>query len=103
MPKSFSIMFYNTENFYDFVDDPLTLDDEYTLGGFREWTSERFENKVSNLTNVIKDIVKPELPDVIGLAEIENRSVIMNILDNLKESGVNQYNLNIMTVLMREV
>lgn len=92
MPKSFSIMFYNTENFYDFVDDPLTLDDEYTLGGFREWTSERFENKVSNLTNVIKDIVKPELPDVIGLAEIENRSVIMNILDNLKESGVNQYN-----------
>ncbi len=40
MPTPFSFMFYNTENFYDIVDDPLTLDNDYTPEGFREWTAE---------------------------------------------------------------
>src|SRR5690554_1886097 len=91
MPESFSFMFYNTENFYDTVNDPLTLDDDFTPEGFREWTAERFDDKVTKLTKVIKDIVKPELPDVIGLAEIENKTVMMSILDNLRENGIKQY------------
>ena len=91
MPTPFSFMFYNTENFYDIVDDPLTLDDDYTPEGFREWTAERFNDKVIKLTKVIKDIVKPELPDVIGLAEIENKTVMMSILDDLHENGMKQY------------
>lgn len=91
MPTPFSFMFYNTENFYDIVDDPLTLDDDFTPEGFREWTAERFNSKVMKLTKVIKDIVKPELPDVIGLAEIENKTVMMSILDNLSENGMKQY------------
>ena len=45
-----SFMFYNTENFYDIVDDPLTLDDDFTPKGFREWTAERFNRKVMKLT-----------------------------------------------------
>ena len=84
-------MFYNTENFYDIVDDPLTLDDDFTPKGFREWTAERFNRKVMKLTKVIKDIVKPGMPDVIGLAEIENKTVMMSILDNLSENGMKQY------------
>ncbi len=91
MSLPFAFMFYNTENFYDIEDDPLTLDDDYTPDGFREWTAERFNNKVVKLTKVIKDIVNPELPDVIGLAEIENKSVMMSIIDKLREDGINQY------------
>lgn len=91
MSTSFSFMFYNTENFYDIVDDPLTLDDDFTPKGFREWTAERFNRKVMKLTKVIKDIVKPGMPDVIGLAEIENKTVMMSILDNLSENGMKQY------------
>lgn len=91
MSLPFAFMFYNTENFYDIEDDPLTLDDDYTPDGFREWTAERFNNKVVKLTKVIKDILNPELPDVIGLAEIENKSVMMSIIDKLREDGINQY------------
>lgn len=91
MSLPFAFMFYNTENFYDIEDDPLTLDDDYTPDGFREWTAERFNNKVVKLTKVIRDIVNPELPDVIGLAEIENKSVMMSIIDKLREDGINQY------------
>ena len=43
------------------------------------------------LTKVIKDIVKPELPDVIGLAEIENKSVMMSIIDDLRQNGMKHY------------
>src|SRR5690554_5364904 len=91
MSLPLAFMFYNTENFYDIEDDPLTLDDDYTPDGFREWTAERFNNKVVKLTKVIRDIVNPELPDVIGLAEIENKSVMMSIIDKLREDGINQY------------
>lgn len=91
MPTPFAFMFYNTENFYDTVDNPLTLDDDYTPDGFREWTAERFNNKVMKLTKVIKDIVKPQLPDVIGLAEIENKTVLMSIIDDLRNNGMKQY------------
>ncbi len=84
-------MFYNTENFYDTVDDPNTMDDDFTPGGYRKWTQERFGDKVYKLTKVIRDIVKPEVPDIIGLAEIENKSVMVNIMDTLHQNGMSQY------------
>lgn len=34
MPHPFSFVFYNTENFYDTIDDPLTMDEDYTPNGF---------------------------------------------------------------------
>ena len=39
---------------------------------------------------MIKDIVSRNT-DVIGLAEIENKTVMMSILDNLSENGMKQY------------
>jgi len=51
MTKPFSLMFYNTENFYDTVDDPHTMDDDFTPDGFRKWTDRRFNDKVEKLTN----------------------------------------------------
>lgn len=91
MHSTLNFMFYNTENFYDTVDDPLTLDDDFTPKGFREWTVERFKSKVNKLTKVIKDIVKPDLPDIIGLAEVENKTVMMSIIDNLRQHKLKQY------------
>lgn len=84
-------MFYNTENFYDTVDDPQVLDDAFTPHGFYKWTEERFNDKVEKLTNVIRDIVKPSLPDIIGLAEIENKTVMMAIVDGLRQKGMSNY------------
>lgn len=44
MFQPFSLMFYNTGNFYDTVDDPLTMDDDFTPDGFRKWTEKRFND-----------------------------------------------------------
>ena len=71
MPTLFSFMFYNTENFYDTLDDPDTMDSEFTPEGRLRWDEKKFNDKVDKLTFVIQDIVKPEIPDIIGLAEIE--------------------------------
>ncbi len=91
MQSLFSLMFYNTENFYDTVDDPATIDDDFTPRGQHKWTEKRFNDKVEKLTNVIRDIVKPSLPDIIGLAEIENKTVMMAIVDELHRQGIRHY------------
>lgn len=91
MPNLFSFMFYNTENFYDTVDDPATMDDEFTPHGRFKWTEKRFNEKVDKLTNVIGDIVNPHIPDIIGLAEIENKTVMMAIVDALHQKGMTHY------------
>ena len=91
MPIPFSFMFYNTENFYDIVDDPLTMDDDFTPEGYNKWTEKRFNDKVEKLTKVVKEIVKPAYPDIIGLAEIENKSVMESILAGMQMQGMKQY------------
>lgn len=91
MAIPFSFMFYNTENFYDIIDDPMTMDDAFTPAGANGWTKERFNDKVAKLTKVIRDIRQPDIPDIIGLAEIENQYVIDSLLVEMRRQGVTQY------------
>ncbi len=91
MHQPFSLMFYNTENFYDTVDDPETMDDEFTPNGFRKWSEKRYNDKVEKLTKVISTIVRPDKPDIISLAEIENKTVMESILDEVRRQGMEGY------------
>lgn len=91
MAIPFSFMFYNTENFYDILDDPHTMDDAFTPDGTNKWNKERFNDKVTKLTKVIRDICQPRIPDIIGLAEIENQNVIKSLLVEMKQQGITQY------------
>jgi len=74
-PTTLTVMFYNTENLFDIVDDPRTADDEFTPAGKKEWTQERYEKKLEDLAKVISEMLPKGLPDLIGLCEVENRSV----------------------------
>lgn len=91
MATPFSFMFYNTENFYDIEDDPFTMDDEFTPKGASRWTRERFNDKVIKFTKVIREIRQPAIPDIIGMAEIENKSVMNSILDEMRRQGISRY------------
>lgn len=91
MSETFSFMFYNTENFYDTIDDPEIMDSDFTPNGELNWDEDRFNDKLNKLTFVIQDILKPETPDIIGLAEIENKTVMMSIIDDLHSKGMKQY------------
>jgi endonuclease/exonuclease/phosphatase family metal-dependent hydrolase len=57
-------------------------DDEYTPGGVRNWTIERYEKKLDDLSRVIMSIPEKELPAIIGLTEVENRKVLADLADN---------------------
>lgn len=91
MSTPFSLMWYNTENFYDTVDDPNTMDDDFTPNGSMHWTQDKFDDKLGKITSIIRHIVEPLVPDIIGLAEIENKTVMMAIVDKLSEEGMSHY------------
>jgi predicted extracellular nuclease len=73
--KELTVMFYNVENLFDTADDPLTDDEEFTPGGKNAWTKERYSKKVGDLAKVIAS-VDAELPEIVGLCEVENRMVV---------------------------
>ena len=75
-------MFWNVENAFDTFEDPLKNDDEFTPGAVRHWTWSRFEAKRDGLaqTIVAAGDVWGELPALVGLAEVENRLVVSQLV-----------------------
>ena len=78
-----SVMFWNLENFFDYRCDSLSVSDaEFSSLGDRHWTKKRFYTKCNAVAKAILWIGSDEgaLPDVIGLAEIENAFVLRRLL-----------------------
>ncbi|MFI5171045.1 MAG: hypothetical protein ACHQFW_01575 [Chitinophagales bacterium] len=73
------ILFYNVENLYDTINDPQKDDEEFLPASDRKWNSERYDKKLFNLAKVITSAGN-ELPDFIGLCEIENEQVISDLV-----------------------
>lgn len=90
--KTSCIAFYNLENLYDTIDDPNINDAEFLPEGTNQWTGERYRTKLSHMAKVIagigSDMVKGG-PAIIGLAEVENRGVLNDLINTspLKEIG----------------
>jgi predicted extracellular nuclease len=74
------VMFYNVENLFDIYNDSLKNDDEFTPEGIRFWTYERYQKKLYNISKVITAIGQWDMPEIIGLSEIENRDVLDNLI-----------------------
>ena len=79
---TFCILFWNVENYFDPFDDPLKNDDEFTPGAVRHWTWKRFEAKRDGLAQTIVAVADEtgELPALVGLAEVENRFVMAQLV-----------------------
>ena len=69
MPKTFRVMFYNVENFFDVINNPATEDDEFTPEGLRHWHYGRYYHKLKQISKVITAAI-------VGLCEIENDSIL---------------------------
>ena len=77
------IMFWNLENFFDYRNDSLSpSDEEFSARGARHWTKKRFQTKCNAIAKGILWAGSQEggLPDVIGLAEVENSFVLRRLL-----------------------
>lgn len=79
------IAFYNVENLFDTKNDTLVFDDERTPNGAYQWTPDRYNRKIANISKVLSGIgasLTQTSPDVIGLCEIENRGVLTDLVNH---------------------
>lgn len=82
-----TVAFYNFENLFDTINDPETHDEEWTPNGAQSWTSSKYELKLKHLAQVLSEIGTKEnkaLPTFIGGCEIENRSVLEDLIQQSK-------------------
>jgi endonuclease/exonuclease/phosphatase family metal-dependent hydrolase len=80
--KTMVVVSYNVENLFDTVNATQFDDDDFTPGGEKNWTYDRYEKKITDLARVILSIPEKELPAIIGLAEVENRKVLEDLVNN---------------------
>jgi predicted extracellular nuclease len=83
------IMFYNTENLFDTWNDPQTNDEDFTPAGRMHWTREKYQHKLLNIYKVIAATGEWSPPEIIGLAEVENRMVLKDLLKSTPLSEIN--------------
>lgn len=78
-------VFWNLENFFDHIDGGAgESDTEWSSFGSRHWTKRKFHAKCSAVAKSIFWISEKygRMPDIIGLAEIENRRVLVRLLED---------------------
>jgi predicted extracellular nuclease len=75
------VSFYNVENLFDTIDQPDVLDEEFTPESEKKWNTEKYSKKIEDIAKVLSSIDNKELPSIIGLAEIENRTVLEDLIN----------------------
>lgn len=81
-PNEFSMLFYNTENFFDCENDSSTNDEEFLANATRNWTSKRLRSKAERLAKVILAAGRWNAPVIVGLCEVENLDVLESLVRN---------------------
>jgi len=79
-PSRQIVAFYNLENFFDTLDDPVKDDKDFLPGSFKDWSEQRYLVKLENITSSISSIDRNRLPVIIGVAEIENKTVLTDLI-----------------------
>lgn len=89
--KPYKVMFYNFDNLFDTINDPEILDEEFTPDGPKKWNSVKYNKKIGNLERVLFDIaaLDKNYPAVIGVSEVENRSVLEDVIATPKLAPAN--------------
>lgn len=81
--KVAAVGFYNLENLFDTVNDTLIDDEEFLPEGGRSWTPDKYKEKLGNMAYVISQMGLDLCPaglSVLGVAEIENRTVLEDLV-----------------------
>ncbi|MEO6133369.1 MAG: hypothetical protein ABIQ02_16125 [Saprospiraceae bacterium] len=77
------IAFYNVENLFDTLDSPDTDDLEFTPNGSNLYNTHVYYDKLAHLSRVISEIGTDVTPDgaaILGVSEIENRTVLEDLI-----------------------
>jgi endonuclease/exonuclease/phosphatase family metal-dependent hydrolase len=83
--KIHTIAFYNVENLFDTINDPQKFDEASPIMELKFNRQEIYKKKVKNMARVISEIgadVAHNSPAIIGIAEVENRSVVEDLAND---------------------
>jgi hypothetical protein len=79
------IGFYNLENLYDTINNPLINDDDFTPHGVKKYGTAIFKDKLNKLSRVISEIGTAYADNglsILGVAEIENDTVLQFLVQH---------------------
>lgn len=77
------IGFYNLENLYDTIDNPMVDDNEFTPSGPKKYNGEIYFDKLQKLATVIAEMGADKTSDgpaILGVAEVENDTVLNDLV-----------------------
>lgn len=82
------VVFYNVENLFDTI--PFEKDHDRTPSGSLKWTGERYNTKLTNIVTVLTGLgfQQGRMPDIIGLAEVENYNVVYDLIRHPLFAGI---------------
>ncbi|MBN1251163.1 MAG: hypothetical protein JXR51_12815 [Bacteroidales bacterium] len=80
--NKFTLAFYNVENLFDTINNPQKKDEEFLPESDKKWTTKRYWQKINNLSKVISSINLNGLPEIVGLCEVENKSVLQDLVNS---------------------
>jgi endonuclease/exonuclease/phosphatase family metal-dependent hydrolase len=83
--KVHTIAFYNLENLFDTINDVTKFDERSPIMELKANRTEVYQKKIRNMAQVIADIgseVTRNTPAVIGVSEVENREVLVDLVND---------------------
>lgn len=92
---TFGVAFYNLENLFDTINNNGKYDLEFSPAGSRKWDGNKYWSKIKNLSYAISQMTTkttPLGPAVIGVSEIENITVLQDLV---KAEAIRDRNLQI--------
>uniref|UniRef100_Q3AQN7 Endonuclease/exonuclease/phosphatase domain-containing protein n=1 Tax=Chlorobium chlorochromatii (strain CaD3) TaxID=340177 RepID=Q3AQN7_CHLCH len=87
-PQKIGILWWNVENLFDTQDDPAKRDEDFTPNGKLQWSEKKLYLKQMRIRDLLGALAADKqmgsLPDIIGFAEVENKTVFEQTLQGVK-------------------
>lgn len=93
--RMYGVAFYNLENLFDTINNNGKYDKEFSPEGSYKWDGNKYWSKIRNLSYAISQMTTkntPQGPAVIGVSEIENITVLQDLV---KADAIKDWNLQI--------
>ena len=70
--------FYNLENLFDTIDNPIKRDEEYLPSSKNKWNTKKYDSKLTHMAYAISQF--PENLAILGVSEVENIHVMEDLV-----------------------
>jgi predicted extracellular nuclease len=81
LKQEYTVVSYNVENLFDTVDDPKIPDEEFLPESEKKWNDQAYQKKLNDIAKVITEVNTKELPELVGLVEVENQKVLEDLVN----------------------